>query len=104
MNYGVLYGLRRSAYGLPDIVVSNLDGAPYLALNTTETQNDWVGVALVGCESNRDGIGSQLVLDRHSGPTQYRTLTRSGSYLSARDPRAFFGVGEDVGDFRLEVH
>lgn len=90
--------------GLPDIVVSNLDGAPYLALNTTETQNHWVGVALVGCESNRDGIGSQLVLDRQSGPTQYRTVTRSGSYLSARDPRAFFGVGEDVGDFRLEVH
>lgn len=90
--------------GLPDILVSNLDGAPYLARNTTETQNQWVGVALLGCESSRDGIGSRLVLDRPSGATQYRTVTRSGSYLSARDPRAFFGVGEDEGDLRLEVH
>ena len=90
--------------GLPDLLVSNLDGAPYLARNVSETQNQWVGVALRGCESSRDGIGSRLVLERPSGPPQYRTVTRSGSYLSARDPRAFFGVGNDQGGFRLEVH
>ncbi len=90
--------------GLPEILVSNLDGPPYLALNTTETQNQWVGVALLGCESSRNGIGSRVVLERPSGYRQYRTVTRSGSYLSARDPRAFFGVGEDGSGFRLEVH
>lgn len=89
--------------GLPDLVVSNLDGAPYLARNASSTDGAWVGVKLQGCESNRDGIGARLVLTQPSGRKQYRTVTRSGSYLSARDPRVFFGVGRASGGLRLHV-
>ena len=89
--------------GLLDLVVSNLDGAPYIARNSSQAGHNWVGVWLRGCESNRDGIGAQLVLERPSGPRQYREVTRSGSYLSARDPRVFFGVGEDELDLSLQV-
>lgn len=90
--------------GLPDMVVSNLDSKPYLARNVTADAGHWIGIRLRGCASNSDGIGARLVLARPSGPNQYRTVTRAGSYLSSRDPRAFFGVGPDTEGIRLEVN
>ncbi len=89
--------------GSPDLVVANLDGPPYLARSVPDPQNHWVGVRLRGCASNRDGIGARLSLRRPSGPVQHRSVTRSGSYLSARDPRVFFGVAGDAVGFRLTV-
>ncbi len=89
--------------GRPDLVVSNLDGAPYIARNLSSDGGHWLSVRLRGCDSNRDGVGARLVLERASGPTQYRTVSRSGSYLAARDPREFFGLGSDPGVVRLRV-
>ncbi len=89
--------------GLPDLVVSNLDGVPYLAMNTSSPDSAWVGVKLHGCDSNREGIGARLVLEQASGQKQYRTVTRSGSYLSSRDPRVFFGAGQASGGIQLRV-
>lgn len=89
--------------GHPDLVVSNLDGPPYLARSVPDPDNHWVGVRLRGCASNRDGIGARLSLKRPSGPVQHRLVTRSGSYLSASDPRVFFGVGNDTEGFGLRV-
>ncbi len=89
--------------GLHDLVVSNLDSAPYIARNTSPGEHRWLGVRLRGCKSNRDGLGATLALDPVSGPVQYRTVSRSGSYLSARDPRMLFGVGDESGEFRLRV-
>ena len=89
--------------GLPELVVSNLGGSPYVARSVAPGSNRWAGVRLRGCVSNRDGIGSKLVLERPSGPAQYRTVTRSGSYLSARDLRVFFGVGEAESGLHLSV-
>ncbi len=79
--------------GLPDLVVSNLGGVPYVARNVSGGGNDWIGVRLEGCASNRDGLGASVVLVGKDGGAQRRTVTRSGSYLAARDPRVFFGRG-----------
>ena len=79
--------------GLPDLVVSNLGGVPYVARNVSGGDNNWIGVRLEGCASNRDGLGASVVLEGEDGPAQRRTMTRSGSYLAARDPRVFFGTG-----------
>ena len=79
--------------GLPDLVVSNLGGVPYVARNVSGGGNDWIGVRLEGCASNRDGLGASVVLVGKDGGAQRRTVTRSGSYLAARDPRVFFGSG-----------
>lgn len=89
--------------GYPDLVVANLDGPPTLARNATPPANGWVAVRLAGCESNRDGLGSRLVLERPSGPAQFRTATRVGGYLSAGDPRIHFGVGSGTQGLRLKV-
>ncbi len=89
--------------GHADLVVTNLDGAPYIARNLPSLTHGWLGVRLRGCESNRDGLGARLVLERPSGAIQHRTVTRSGSYLSARDPRVLFGTGDDRKATRLRV-
>lgn len=89
--------------GFADLIVSNLDEAPYLARSAPGGGNAWVGVRLRGCESNRDGIGARLSLHRPSGPTQHHTVTRSGSYLSSKDPAALFGLGRDRRGLRLVV-
>lgn len=79
--------------GLPDLVVSNLGGVPYVARNVSVGGNGWIGVRLEGCASNRDGLGASVMLEGEDGRAQRRTVTRSGSYLAARDPRVFFGTG-----------
>ena len=89
--------------GLPDLVVSNLGGAPYLARNVTGNDNSWIGLELEGCESNRDALGASVVLEGEHGPPQRRTVTRSGSYLASRDPRVFFGIKAGQGPGLLTV-
>ncbi len=89
--------------GRVDIVVSNLDGRPYLARNVTETDNRWIGLHLAGCQSNRDGIGTAVKLTRAGGKAQHRAAARGGSYLSSRDPRVFFGLGADPQEIAVEL-
>jgi hypothetical protein len=59
---------------------------------------------LEGRTSNRDGIGAQIKLTAESGATQYVTVSTTGSYLSASDPRAHFGLGGDSTAKLIEIH
>ena len=89
--------------GLPDLVVSNLNGRPYVARSASSAGNSWLAVRVRGCSSSRDGLGVRLTLEAPSGVRQHRTVTRSGSYLSARDPRVYFGLGPYQGPATLTV-
>ena len=82
--------------GYLDIVVANCGGPAYLAKNQSHRRanNNWLGLKLQGCASNRDGIGAEVVLDTPDGNKQYATASRTASYLSSQDPRVFFGLGE----------
>jgi hypothetical protein len=79
-----------------DIVVSNCDGPAYVVRNDGGSKNHWIGLELRGVKSNRDGIGSQVVLTTESGKVQYNQATTTGSYLSANDRRVFFGLGNET--------
>ena len=82
--------------GQLDLVVANLDGPAYVALNRGgqgETPH-WIGLDLEGCSSNRDGIAARVTLTDGEGGKRYATATRAGSYLSSQDPRVFFGLGK----------
>ena len=79
-----------------DIVVSNCDGPAYVIRNDGGNKNHWIGVELRGIKSNRDGIGSQVILKTESGKVQYNQATTTGSYLSANDRRVFFGLGSEA--------
>jgi len=79
-----------------DIVVSNCDGPAYFARNDGGNRNHWIGLELRGIKSNRDGIGSRVILTTESGKTQYNQATTTASYLSANDRRVFFGLGDET--------
>ena len=89
--------------GRVDIAVSNLNSQPYLARNADESENRRLSLRLVGCQSNRDGIGTIVKLTQAGGKTQHRAAARGGSYLSSRDPRIFFGLGANPREIALEL-
>jgi hypothetical protein len=58
---------------------------------------------LEGRTSNRDGIGAQIKLISASGAAQYLTVSTTGSYLSASDRRAHFGLAQDTTAKLIEI-
>jgi enediyne biosynthesis protein E4 len=80
--------------GRIDAVVTTNDGPAYVLRNETPTQNHWLTLNLVGHKSNRDAIGAEIKLTTPAG-TQLVTVSTAGSYLSASDKRAHFGLGAE---------
>jgi enediyne biosynthesis protein E4 len=78
--------------GRVDAVFTTNGGPAYVLRNETNTDNHWLTLLLVGHKSNRDGIGSVIKLTTAAG-SQWVTVTTGGSYLSASDKRAHFGLG-----------
>ena len=74
-----------------DVLVVNLNDTPTLLRNDREEGNCLV-VEVAGTKSNRDGAGAEVRV-RAGGQTQVRVVDSSGSYLSASDIRAHFGLG-----------
>ena len=73
-------------------VVNNMDAKPLLLVNLSANLNHWLGVALQGTKSNRDGIGARVTVS--SGGHEWVQEVRSGSsYLSNNDLRLHFGLG-----------
>jgi hypothetical protein len=89
--------------GRLDAVVTTNGGPAYLLHNETPTSNHWLTLLLVGHKSNRDAIGAWIKLTTPHG-SQYWTVTTTGSYLSARDKRAHFGLGSDTSAQSIEIH
>ena len=76
-----------------DIVVTNNNGPVRLLLNQVGGRNHWLQVRLDQRPGNRFGIGAWVGVERGGGPTLWRRVRTDGSYLSASDVRAHFGLG-----------
>ena len=76
-----------------DIVVTNNNGPVRLLLNQAVAKNHWLQVRLDQRPANRFGIGAWVGVERAGGPTLWRRVRTDGSYLSASDVRAHFGLG-----------
>jgi enediyne biosynthesis protein E4 len=88
--------------GRVDAVVTT-NGAPsHILHNETATANHWLTLALTGHRSNRDGIGAEIKLTSARG-SQLLTVSTCGSYLSASDKRAHFGLGVDTVADTIDV-
>jgi len=89
--------------GWPDVVICNTNSPAVLLRNEAAAGNParWLGIKLVG-RGHRDVAGSTVILEGKS-----RKLTRfakgGGSYLSASDPRLFFGLGTSETFQRVTV-
>ena len=86
-----------------DFVVSNNNGPARLYLNQTQG-NRWLRVKLQAHGNNPKGIGARIGLRFHDGSSSWRRLHRDGSYLSANEPVAHFGLGESAAIAAVEVH
>ncbi|MGA2648146.1 MAG: CRTAC1 family protein [Candidatus Sulfotelmatobacter sp.] len=88
--------------GRLDAVVTGNDGAFYVLHNSTQTQNHWLTLQLVGHRSNRDAIGAEVKLITEKG-SQMATVTTAGSYLSSSDKRVHFGLGAETVVGTIEI-
>ena len=88
--------------GLEDIVVTTNDGPAYVIRNQTQTKNHWLTLLLVGHKSNRDAVGAVIKVTTSKG-SQWWTVSTAGSYLSASDKRAHFGLGAEDQAISVEI-
>ena len=85
-----------------DVLVSNCGESPQLLRNEGGNRNPWLQLKLIGKKSNRNGFGA--VVELKAGPKRLvAQVTSAGSYLSASDYRAHFGLGDYQGPLEVTV-
>ena len=85
-----------------DLLVVNLNDAPTFLHNRGGSRSNWLGLELVGTESNRDAQGTRVVLLAGDGQ-QMREVQRGVGYLSQSDGRVLFGLGAAEEVERVEI-
>ena len=78
--------------GDTDLAVINLNDKPTLLRNEGGNANSWLGVALIGSDSNRDAIGARVTVTSGNF-VQMRELQRGRGFQGQCDPRLLFGLG-----------
>jgi hypothetical protein len=71
----------------------NCNDGHAMILHNRGNGNHWLSLQIVGSRSNRDGVGSRIRLVTDEGLELFSYVSTSGSYLSASDKRAHFGLG-----------
>lgn len=85
--------------GLIDVVVTVLGEPAKLFRNASSSESRaWVSLRLVGTESNRNGIGARIRVDR-----QTRWVTSAAGYASSRLAPIHFGLGRAGKVYTVEV-
>jgi hypothetical protein len=87
-----------------DIVFTNNNGPARLLINQSATRNHWLQIRLDQRPGNRFAIGAWIGVERSGRPTQWRRARTDGSYLSASDVRAHFGLGSSAAIDAVVVH
>jgi hypothetical protein len=85
-----------------DFVVNHNSGPPAILENRWESDHHWLGLELVGTRSPKQAIGARVTVscgDR----TQVEEIRATSSYLSWRDLRLNFGLGECPGPCDVEI-
>lgn len=90
--------------GRLDCLVTNTGAPARLYLNRFAESGNWVGFQAIDPErGGRHAIGARIELRQSDGSVRFRTIQSDGSYLSATDPRAHFGLGSSqrIGTVRV---
>lgn len=81
--------------GKIDLISSHLNGPGRILRNTTRSTGYSIQLELIGTKSNRDAIGSHVVLHTSAGD-QIRHREGGGSYLSCSENRISWGVSNNT--------
>ena len=76
--------------GATDVVVINRDAPPHVLMNVSPKEGHWLRVEPLD-QSGGPAIGA-IIKVTHGDRTLTRQIRTDGSYLSANDPRAHFGL------------
>ena len=85
-----------------DVAINIRGDFPELLRNDGGNANHFLEVLLIGTKSNRDGIGASLKLTSE-GFVHVEQSKGGMSYMSASDPRIFFGLGRRTKIDSLEI-
>jgi hypothetical protein len=86
-----------------DLLMINNGQRPVLLRNEGgSAAGSWIGLALEGIKSNRDGVGARVTVEV-GGRKIVREVVGGGSYCAAHDPRLLVGVGPAPRADRVEV-
>ena len=88
--------------GRTEVVINNMSSRPTLLVNRHANENHWLELRLEGSKSNRDGIGSRVILTA-GGRDYVQELRSGGSYISSNDLRLHFGLGQDTSGLHIRV-
>ena len=90
----------------PDIVIGHQDSAPALLRNDhqkiNKIESSFLVVQLVGTVSNRDAIGSSVIL-RSGDRSMQQQVKGGGSYLSASELKKRFAVLAGEENLEIEI-
>ena len=84
-----------------DVVVNNLNAAPFLLRN--ESPAPRVAVRLQGLPPNTHGIGARLRVTGGAVPLQTEEILAGGRYLSGDEALRSFAAGTETNRLRVEV-
>ena len=89
--------------GFEDIVVTSLNHAPRILINSADNGNHWLVLELIGRHSNRDSIGAKIKLTTSSGRVLYNHVSVSVGFISSSDKRVHFGLGGEKQISSIEI-
>lgn len=89
--------------GRTDYVVTHIEESTALLVNQTESENQWLGIRLVGTLSERDAIGARVVVKAGARDWTH-WVTAGDGYLAKNDCWSNLGLGSGVDSVDLEVH
>ena len=89
--------------GRMDVVATAIGKEAEIWMNRTEPAGHWLGIALEGTKSNRDGIGARVKVVTRAG-AQFNHMTTSVGYASSSHGPLHFGLGAEAQAGEVEIH
>ena len=90
--------------GLLDLFQTNAGQESLLYMNRSPRAGRWLGLRLVGVESNRDAIGARVTVTLPGGARLVREVDGGNGYSSQSSKTVHFGLGPlDAGIERVEA-
>ncbi len=89
--------------GRMDVVATAIGKEAEIWMNRSEAAGHWLGIALEGTKSNRDGIGARVKVVTRAG-AQYNHMTTSVGYASSSHGPVHFGLGAEDQAEQVEIH
>ncbi len=85
-----------------DALVWNMNEAPSLLRNDTQSGNHWLKLKLAGTKSNRSAIGASVIVTVN-GRRQRQDVLSQSSFYSQSDLRLHFGLGSAMEAEKIEI-